>query len=96
MHPCPLKLLILPIASYSSDAFVQLALQLAYFRIHQHPIPVYETALTRGFQHGRTETIRSFTTESYAFLKASAGWEGIRADQARNKVSTVKVGVKQC
>ncbi|KAF8554621.1 acyltransferase ChoActase/COT/CPT [Imleria badia] len=62
------------VSSYSADAFVQLALQLAYFRIHQCPTPVYETALTRSFQHGRTETIRSLTTESYAFLRASAGW----------------------
>ncbi|KAF8440414.1 acyltransferase ChoActase/COT/CPT [Boletus edulis BED1] len=74
------------VSSYQPDAFVQLALQLAYFRIHQRPTPVYETALTRSFQHGRTETIRSFTTESYAFLRASAGWTR-SAHQTRSEPS---------
>ena len=86
-------LTVLPIASYSADAFVQLALQLAYFRIHRCSTPVYETALTRSFQHGRTETIRSFTTESYAFLRASAGWtRNVR--QTRSEVSTVHADMR--
>ncbi|KAG8213301.1 Choline/Carnitine o-acyltransferase-domain-containing protein [Butyriboletus roseoflavus] len=73
------------LSSYQPDAFVQLALQLAYFRIHQRPTPVYETALTRTFQHGRTETIRSFTTESYAFMMAFTGWKGRCPGQTRSE-----------
>ncbi|KAF8843770.1 acyltransferase ChoActase/COT/CPT [Paxillus ammoniavirescens] len=64
------------VSSNQPDPFVQLALQLAYYRLHSRPTPVYETALTRAFHHGRTETIRSFTMESYAFLRACAGWKG--------------------
>ncbi|KAG9314992.1 acyltransferase ChoActase/COT/CPT [Chiua virens] len=75
------------VSSYQPDAFVQLALQLAYFRIHQCPTPVYETALTRTFQHGRTEIIRSFTTESYIFIKSAAGWKGRRLNHAPSEPS---------
>ena len=96
VHHPPLKVLTVPpIASAQPDAFVQLALQLAYFRIHQCPTPVYETALTRTFQHGRTETIRSFTTESYAFLRAFAGWKERSLRQTRSEVSTLNVVVRR-
>ncbi|KIJ66998.1 hypothetical protein HYDPIDRAFT_108981 [Hydnomerulius pinastri MD-312] len=64
------------VSNNQPDPFVQLALQLAFFRIHGRPTPVYETALTRSFKHGRTETIRAFTRESYAFVRACAGWKG--------------------
>jgi hypothetical protein len=52
------------------DAFIQLALQLAWFKEHNSCTPVYETALTRAFLHGRTETIRSYTLDSRRFIKA--------------------------
>ncbi|KAF9223779.1 acyltransferase ChoActase/COT/CPT [Gyrodon lividus] len=70
------------VSSNQPDPFVQLALQLAYYRLHLRPAPVYETALTRSFQHGRTETIRSFTMESYAFLRACVGWKGRSAERS--------------
>lgn len=53
----------------SPDAFMQMALQLAYFRIHGSPCPTYESASTRGFLHGRTETVRSCSVESVAFTR---------------------------
>ncbi|XP_035382576.1 peroxisomal carnitine O-octanoyltransferase isoform X2 [Electrophorus electricus] len=46
------------------DTFVQLAMQLAYFRQHARPGSCYETAATRRFYHGRTETMRPCTTEA--------------------------------
>ncbi|KAJ1669190.1 Carnitine O-acetyltransferase mitochondrial, partial [Spiromyces aspiralis] len=57
-------------AKVSPDAFVQMALQLAYYRLHGQPCATYETASTRAFLHGRTETIRSCSSESLAFTKA--------------------------
>lgn len=36
------------------DAFVQMALQLAYYRIYKTSCPTYESASTRQFLHGRT------------------------------------------
>lgn len=53
---------------FSPDAFVQIALQLAWFELGGSFTAVYETALTRLFLHGRTETIRSFTTASRDFV----------------------------
>ncbi|CAG8477057.1 5840_t:CDS:10 [Funneliformis mosseae] len=56
--------------SVSPDAFVQMALQLAYYRQNGEPCPTYESASTRGFLHGRTETVRSCSVDSVAFTKA--------------------------
>uniref|UniRef100_A0A8C5C3R0 Peroxisomal carnitine O-octanoyltransferase n=1 Tax=Gadus morhua TaxID=8049 RepID=A0A8C5C3R0_GADMO len=46
------------------DTFVQLAMQLAYYRKHGRPGSCYETAMTRRFYHGRTETMRPCTQEA--------------------------------
>mmetsp|Transcript_6852 Transcript_6852/g.8951 ORF Transcript_6852/g.8951 Transcript_6852/m.8951 type:complete len:421 (+) Transcript_6852:580-1842(+) len=43
----------------STDSFVQVALALAYYRDQGKIASGYETASTRGFFHGRTETIRA-------------------------------------
>ncbi|EIW84318.1 acyltransferase ChoActase COT CPT [Coniophora puteana RWD-64-598 SS2] len=50
-------------ARQSPDAYVQLALQLAWYRSRGSFTATYETVLTRMFDHGRTETIRSYTAE---------------------------------
>ncbi|CAK5273818.1 unnamed protein product [Mycena citricolor] len=52
----------------SPDAYVQLALQLAYYRVRGQFTATYETALTRMFKRGRTETIRSLTRQSRAWV----------------------------
>lgn len=54
----------------SPDGAVQLAFQAAYFELHGKAPPVYEACATRKFHHGRTETIRSTTIESKAFMEA--------------------------
>ncbi|KAJ1967965.1 Carnitine O-acetyltransferase mitochondrial [Dispira parvispora] len=56
-------------AKVSPDSYVQMALQLAYYRLHGKPCPTYETASTRAFLHGRTETVRSCSQESLAFTR---------------------------
>ncbi|VDM24996.1 unnamed protein product [Toxocara canis] len=43
------------------DTIIQMALQLAFYRTHGKLAPAYETASTRQFFHGRTETVRSCT-----------------------------------
>lgn len=45
------------------DCYVQMALQLAYFKLHKKLAPVYETATMRVYYHGRTETVRSCSIE---------------------------------
>ncbi|XP_052682720.1 peroxisomal carnitine O-octanoyltransferase-like [Crassostrea angulata] len=52
------------------DTHIQLVLQYAYYKTHGKPAPVYETATTRKFYHGRTETLRSCTVEAVEFCKA--------------------------
>nr|XP_056713390.1 peroxisomal carnitine O-octanoyltransferase [Euleptes europaea] len=52
------------------DTFVQLALQLAYYKLHGHPASCYETAMTRRFYHGRTETMRPCTMEAVEWCKS--------------------------
>ncbi|KAJ1917990.1 Carnitine O-acetyltransferase mitochondrial [Mycoemilia scoparia] len=57
-------------AKVSPDIFVQMAMQLAYYRKYNEPCATYETASTRAFLHGRTETIRSCSMQSLRFSKA--------------------------
>ncbi|KAF8985010.1 Carnitine O-acetyltransferase mitochondrial [Entomortierella lignicola] len=54
----------------SPDAYVQMALQLAYYRKHGELVATYESAATRKYRHGRTETVRSCSNESKAFCEA--------------------------
>ena len=54
----------------SPDSFIQMALQLAYYKIHKKTVLTYETATTRGFYKGRTETIRSQSLFSKRFCEA--------------------------
>nr|CAG8564833.1 11735_t:CDS:10 [Entrophospora candida] len=54
----------------SPDAFVQMAFQLAYYRHYGEPCATYESASTRAFLLGRTETVRSCSLDSVAFTKA--------------------------
>ncbi|XP_051465450.1 peroxisomal carnitine O-octanoyltransferase isoform X2 [Apus apus] len=52
------------------DTFVQLALQMAFYKCHGRPGCCYETAMTRRFYHGRTETVRSCTMEAVEWCKS--------------------------
>lgn len=54
----------------SPDAFIQVALQLAYYRMYQRCCATYESASLRMFRLGRTDTIRSASNASAAFVKA--------------------------
>ncbi|XP_033063345.1 carnitine O-palmitoyltransferase 1, liver isoform [Trachypithecus francoisi] len=54
----------------SPDAFVQLALQLAHYKDMGKFCLTYEASMTRLFREGRTETVRSCTSESCDFVQA--------------------------
>ncbi|EEP81553.1 conserved hypothetical protein [Uncinocarpus reesii 1704] len=54
----------------SPDAYVQMLIQLAYFKMYGKNRPTYESASTRKFKQGRTETTRTVSDESVAFCKA--------------------------
>jgi len=53
----------------SPDAFFQVVLQLAYWRVHSHHPPTYESASIRKFAKGRTECIRSATPAAARFAR---------------------------
>ncbi|KAI9485449.1 MAG: acyltransferase ChoActase/COT/CPT [Benjaminiella poitrasii] len=57
-------------AKVSPDGWLQMVYQLAYYRQYQKPCPTYESASTRKFIAGRTETVRSCSLESVEFTKA--------------------------
>lgn len=59
----------------SPDAYVQMVIQLAYHKMYGVNRPTYESAATRRFQQGRTETCRSVSDESVAFCTAMANPE---------------------
>eukprot|EP00057_Strongylocentrotus_purpuratus_P031781 XP_785639.4 PREDICTED: peroxisomal carnitine O-octanoyltransferase [Strongylocentrotus purpuratus] len=63
------------------DFLCQLAIQLAYYRMYGRPAATYETATTRQFNHGRTETCRSCSSESLAWCKAMMDPNATRAEQ---------------
>ncbi|KAJ3353900.1 hypothetical protein GGF32_002758 [Allomyces javanicus] len=57
-------------AGFSPDAYMQMAIQLAMYRQSGKTVPTYETASTRMFKHGRTETCRSLSSASKAWVEA--------------------------
>lgn len=53
----------------SPDAFVQMAIQAAYYGLYGKSECTYEPAMTKTFLHGRTESIRSVTSQSLEFVQ---------------------------
>lgn len=53
----------------SPDAYVQMVLQLAYYRDTGKFDLTYEASMVRLFREGRTETVRPVTLESCAFVR---------------------------
>lgn len=56
----------------SPDAYTQMIIQLAYYKMYGKNRPTYESAATRRFQLGRTETCRSVSDASVAWCNAMA------------------------
>ncbi|VDP10716.1 unnamed protein product, partial [Soboliphyme baturini] len=54
----------------SPDSLVQLAIQIAFYRIHHEPAATYESCSTAAFKHGRTETVRPATMATKRFVHA--------------------------
>ncbi|KAJ2996808.1 Carnitine O-acetyltransferase mitochondrial [Globomyces sp. JEL0801] len=54
----------------SPDAYAQMAIQLAYYKLHGVSRATYESAGTRKFKHGRTEAGRTVSVDTVAWVKA--------------------------
>ena len=59
-------------ARLAPDAYIQMALQLAWYKSRGSFTATYETALTRAFDKARTETIRTLTEDSRAWVLSMA------------------------
>ena len=64
------RLAVLALKGASADSVMQMAIQLAQWRDQKSFVATYESATTRRFSHGRTETIRSCSEQSAAFARA--------------------------
>uniref|UniRef100_A0A8C6X6B6 Choline O-acetyltransferase n=1 Tax=Naja naja TaxID=35670 RepID=A0A8C6X6B6_NAJNA len=53
----------------SPDAYIQVALQLAFYRMNMRLVPTYESASLRRYECGRVDNIRSATPEALLFVK---------------------------
>ncbi|RCN34497.1 Choline/Carnitine O-acyltransferase [Ancylostoma caninum] len=51
-------------SKFSPDGFVQLALQLAHFKLHGYLVSTYESASLRRYRSGRVDNIRANTKEA--------------------------------
>lgn len=66
----------------SPDAFVQVSLQLAYYRLHGRVTATYETGSLRRFLYGRTDTIRSCSAASHDYCQAMVNGKTSFAERA--------------
>lgn len=57
-------------AGFSPDAYAQMAMQVATSRLFGKQAGTYEATQTRVFRHGRTETTRTVSPASAAFVKS--------------------------
>ncbi|KAK7891731.1 hypothetical protein WMY93_023694 [Mugilogobius chulae] len=70
----------------SPDAFIQIALQLAHYKDKGKFCLTYEASMTRLFREGRTETVRSCTMETCAFVRSM-----IRDETREERLKLLKV-----
>jgi hypothetical protein len=54
----------------SPDAYIQMAIQMSYFKIHKKFVATYESAMTKKYLAGRTEVGRSVSDDSCAFVRS--------------------------
>ncbi|XP_048027235.1 choline O-acetyltransferase-like isoform X2 [Megalobrama amblycephala] len=76
----------------SPDAYIQLALQLAFYRCHRRPVSTYESASLRRFRQGRVDNIRSATPEALAFAKAMT--DGRTPTQDTEKMEKLRAAIE--
>lgn len=75
----------------SPDAYVQMMMQLAYYKLTGTVRPTYESAATRKYLKGRTETGRSVSVELKKFVET---WSDLNAS-TEDKIATFNAACKQ-
>ncbi|KAK6632138.1 hypothetical protein RUM44_007168 [Polyplax serrata] len=77
----------------SPDSFIQVAIQLAFFKVHNHPGAQYESGSLRRYLYGRTDTIRSCSVEVVNMcenLCNSLGSTSAKAESVRDAINAHK------
>jgi carnitine O-acetyltransferase len=75
----------------SPDAFVQMSILLAYYKLYGRVVCMYEPAMTKSFYHGRTEAIRGATMEAKDLCRIWESDDASRSDKLLAlKVATVE------
>nr|XP_015818485.2 choline O-acetyltransferase [Nothobranchius furzeri]XP_015818486.2 choline O-acetyltransferase [Nothobranchius furzeri] len=69
----------------SPDAFIQVVLQLAFYKCKGRLVSTYESASLRRFQEGRVDNIRSATPEALAFVQTMADERAAFTDSEKFK-----------
>lgn len=75
----------------SPDAYVQMMMQLAYYKLTGKVRPTYESAATRKYLKGRTETGRTASVESKKFVET---WADLNATN-EEKIAAFNAACKQ-
>nr|QQY02527.1 choline O-acetyltransferase [Cryptocotyle lingua] len=65
----------------SPDSFIQLALQLAHYKLHNCLVPTYESASTRRFLLARVDNIRACSMPALEWCKAMTGQTEATTDE---------------
>ena len=79
----------------SPDSFIQMALQLAYFRdIGRHHL-TYEASMTRLFREGRTETVRACSLESCDWIRSMEDAGASKSERLQKLQVACEYHVKQ-
>ncbi|CAH8647449.1 unnamed protein product [Heterobilharzia americana] len=65
----------------SPDSFIQLALQLAHFKLHNYLVPTYESASIRRFALARVDNIRACSMPALEWCKSMTGQTKCTADE---------------
>ncbi|CAG5135469.1 unnamed protein product [Candidula unifasciata] len=72
------------------DVYCQLAMQLAYYTLYGRMAPTYQTAPIKQFYHGRTETMRTCTSEAKAWCIAMQDPSVQNAEKLKLLLAAVK------
>ncbi|XP_077533619.1 choline O-acetyltransferase-like [Haemaphysalis longicornis] len=79
----------------SPDVYIQLALQLTYYKVHRRLVSTYESASLRKFHLGRVDNIRAATAEALAWVQAMCdSVPATEEDKIRLFMDAVKKGTE--
>ena len=81
-------------SGFSPDAYVQMAMQVATARLFGKQVGTYEASQTRVYRHGRTETTRTVSPASAAFVQSLLGQSGNAQLSANDKVMLLNKACK--